>query len=296
MARRAALLLLLLPGAALAQTTALAVLSNPTRLSRADCAQTSGLTAVTWSWTPTGTTVVSGDVYRFAAYAPGTSCPNTAPIAGASNLVASDLPATSTLASQSVNLGRIINAVTPNCTSATDQLVNICVYFVPTTASVVQTLWQGVLNFQTALPPRPTISNVNAGDSQLTVTVLAGTADATYAAIDSITYYVYCADPAGTVVTAGPGNAAANIVCSGLVNNTQYSITAVGVSAAGNLGPTSTPPVTGTNTIPLPFQDFWNVYKGDGGKEEGGCGIGGLGALAPVAAVLALLALRRRRS
>jgi uncharacterized protein (TIGR03382 family) len=293
MARRAALLLLLLPGAALAQTTATAVISNPTRLSRADCAQTSGVTTVTWSWTPTGQSVVSGDLYRFAAYAPGSACPSSAPIAGSTSIVANDLAATVTLATQTINIGRIINAVSPGCTSAIDQLVNICVYYVPVTAAQVQVLWQGVLNFQTALPPRPTVNGVTPGDGQLTTTVLAGTPDATYAAVDGITYYVYCTDPSGNVTTAGPGNASANIVCGGLVNGTTYSVTAAGVSAAGNLGPVSSPAVQAT---PLPFQDFWNLYKSDGGQEQGGCGTAGAGVLAPVAAALALLALRRRRS
>jgi uncharacterized protein (TIGR03382 family) len=302
MARRAALLLLLpllLPGVARPQTTTATLVSNPTQLSQAQCQQTSSstITTVTWTWTPTGTTPATGDLYRFAAYAAGTACPTTAPIAGSTALVNADVTATASQASQSISISKIVTATSASCTSPTDSLLNICVYYVPAITSTSQVLWSGTLNVQTALPPMPVISSVTPGDSQLTTTVLAGTTHDNYQATGSgITYYVYCYGPTGTLVsTGGPGNASQSIVCSGLTNGTTYTVTAQGVSSAGNYGEVM-PLSAGTQATPLPFEDFWNAYKGDGGQETGGCATSGAGALAPVAAVLALLGLRRRRS
>lgn len=296
MARRAALLLFLLPCTALAQTATNVVVSSPVRLSRADCAGTTTTKTVTWTWSGITTTPTAGDIYRFAAYAPGTSCPTTAPIAGATAIVGNDVTTGTVLQTQTIDVSRIITAATPSCTAATDQLLNICVYYLPVTVGQVQVLWQGVLNFQTAIPPAPSVTKVSPGDGQLTVVVAAGTTDASYTATEGVTYFVYCT-AGGNTSTGGPGNVGSNITCGGLTNGTTYTVTAAAQSVAGNLGPVSTPyGGPASDTTPQPFQDFWSIYKDVGGQETGGCTTAGAGALLPLGGLLALLALRRRRS
>jgi MYXO-CTERM domain-containing protein len=75
-----------------------------------------------------------------------------------------------------------------------------------------------------------------------------------------------------------------------------YTVTAQGFSQAGNAGFASAAAGPDASTTPLPFLNFWQVYKADGGVETGGCSTGQAGALAPALALLGLLAVRRRRS
>jgi uncharacterized protein (TIGR03382 family) len=125
------------------------------------------------------------------------------------------------------------------------------------------------------------------------VAVTPGTKTATEQADTGITYTVSCSAPGATTSTA-TGNAG-NIVCGGLTNGVSYSISATGISAAGNPGVSAASWPAGADTTPLPFEDFWTTYKSRGGIEQGGCGTGGAGALAPALALVALLAARRRR-
>ena len=53
--------------------------------------------------------------------------------------------------------------------------------------------------------------------------------------------------------------------------------------------------LSGVSTTPIPTNDYWDEYKGDGGQEKGGCNTGGTAA--GLAGALSLLAaLRRRKS
>ena len=142
-----------------------------------------------------------------------------------------------------------------------------------------------------------TMTGVTPGDSQLSVSVAAGTATATETATRSVTYRVTCTPSAGggAPSTGGPSNVG-SVICAGLTNSTPYTVTAQASSQAGNSSAVSD--VTGPNasTTPLPFLDFWQVYKDQGGVEQGGCSTGSAGALAPALVLLGLLAVRRRRS
>ena len=67
-----------------------------------------------------------------------------------------------------------------------------------------------------------------------------------------------------------------------------------GISSVNNPGPGSTA-LSGVSTTPIPTNDYWDEYKGDGGQEKGGCNTGGTAA--GLAGALSLLAaLRRRKS
>jgi hypothetical protein len=304
MHRRATLLLLLLPGFALAQTSTGTVTARVTtstqtqatgQANRVECASTTSLS--TWNLVTTITPVLAnGDTWRLVTAASGTACLTTGNLPTG---VTQDVTATG--ASQSI-ISIPVNAMATTagvatCTQANDVAVNLCVYYLP---GGLTTNWQlaaqGNFNFQLAIPPRPTITGVGPGDSQLGVNVVSGTVTATETATKSVTFTVTCSPPAGgTGATGGPSNAG-TIVCSGLTNGTAYTVTATGQSVAGNPGLDSDAFGPNSATTPLPFLNFWDAYKNDGGVEQGGCGTGGTGALAPALALLGLLAARRRRS
>jgi uncharacterized protein (TIGR03382 family) len=291
MLRRAALLTLLLPAAALAQTP---VTASPAYANRTACASTTDTT--TWRWTA-AVAPGTADLYRLAAYSGTNACSTTVPNSGDSATVAADLTGPTQADSASIFVAEIQAATAVNCSAATDQPVTLCVYLVPATGNAALAS-SGRFDFWLAIPPAPTITRVTPGDGQLTVVVAAGTATSTETATGAeVDYTVTCTHQgAGSTATA-TGNASQNIVCGGLTNGTQYAITAYGVSASGNgnRGATSTPYTDPSATTPQPFTGFWDGYKSAGGMEPGGCATGGAGALAPAAALLAALALRRRR-
>jgi uncharacterized protein (TIGR03382 family) len=303
MLRRATLLLLLLlPGFALGQTSTGTVTANITtstqavgQANRAECASTTSLS--TWNLVTTLTPVLAnGDTWRLVTAASGSACLTTGNLPTG---VLQDVVATA--ASQSITAVPVnamaTTAGVTTCTQAIDVAVNLCVYYLP---GGLTTNWQlaaqGTFTFQLAIPPKPTITGSSPGDSQLGVNVVSGTVTATETATKSVTFTVSCTPPAGGAsVTGGPGNSG-TIVCSGLTNGTAYTVTATGQSVAGNVGPVSDAFGPSSATTPLPFLSFWEVYKADGGVEAGGCGTGGAGAIAPALALLGLLAARRRRS
>lgn len=302
MLRRALPLLLLLPGLASAQTTAGVATAQVTtttqgagQANRAECASTTSL--ATWSFVASITPVVAnGDRWRLSTANANTGCTTsgTIPTGIGADVLATG--ATQSVTNVPVNTMATTAGVS-TCTQANDVSVSLCVYYLPA-GSVTgwQLAAQGTFNFQMAIPPKPVISGSSPGDSQLGISVQPGTTTATETATRSITYTVTCTPAAGgTAVTGGPGNAGV-ITCSGLANGTAYTVTATGLSAAGNSGPVSDTVGPDASTTPLPFSDFWNLYKQDGGVETGGCGAGGAGALAPAMALLAMLAVRRRRS
>jgi len=303
MLRRATLLLCLLPAAALAQTTApgvttalvttqgIAGLAN-----RAECTSTTSISnwTIASSVTPV---IVNGDRYRLGAATQTTGCTTSGTIPAG---ISQDVLATGS--TQAVN-GVFVSAIATtasvgSCSQANDVPIAICVYYLPG-GSITnwQLVSQGTFVFQLAIPPKPTISSVTPGDSQLSVSVAAGTATATETATRSVTYGITCTPSlgGGAPSTGGPSNVG-TVVCGGLTNSTPYTVTAQASSQAGNSGAVSDVAGPNASTTPLPFLNFWQIYKGQGGVEQGGCSTSGAGALAPVLALLGLLAVRRRRS
>jgi len=297
MLRRATLLLLLLPGFALGQTTiAGTVTASVTtqgvagQANRVEC--DSATSTATWNIVATGVTVSTGDKWRLAT-ASSSGCGTTVP----TTYIQDQLATGSTQSISGVFVRPMATgASVGSCTQVNDVQIALCAYYlpggvVPATVQVVT----GTFNFQLAVPPKPVITGVSPGDGRLSVAVVPGTTTANETATSGVTFTVTCTPPGGgTGITGGPGNAG-NIVCSGLVNGTAYTVTAAGTSSAGNAGASSDAFGPSTSTTPLPFLNFWDVYKSDGGVEEGGCGTGGAGALAPALALLGLLAARRRR-
>lgn len=301
MLRRALPLLLLLPGLASAQITAGTATAQVTtttqavgQANRAECASTTS--AASWSFVASITPVVAnGDRWRLSTANANSGCTTsgTIPTGIGSDVLATG--ATQTVTNVPVNTMATTAGIT-TCTQASDVSASLCVYYLPG-GSVTgwQLAAQGTFNFQMAIPPKPVINSSAPGDSELSISVVPGTTTATETATRSITYTVTCTPPAGGTASTGGPSGAGVIRCSGLANGTAYTVTANALSAAGNGGPVSDAIGPDASTTPLPFSDFWNLYKQDGGVETGGCGTGGAGALAPAMALLAMLAVRRRR-
>jgi MYXO-CTERM domain-containing protein len=304
MLRRATLLLCLLPGAALAQTgttgtTTVAVTTQTLSdlANRADCA--SSTVTSTWTISSTITPVVTnGDKWRLAAVTQSTGCSTNG---GTTSAPTGILDVTATGATQVVT-GVLVGAMATaagvtSCTQANDVTVSLCVYYLPAGSTANWQLASSDINFkfQLAVPPAPVINGATPGDSQLGVNVAAGTPTTDATATTGVTYTVTCTpSTGGTASTGGPGNAG-TIVCGGLTNSVAYTVTATGQSQAGNVGAPSAVFGPNASTTPLPFLNFWEIYKDQGGVEQGGCSTGGAGALGPALALLGFLAVRRRR-
>jgi len=305
MLRRATLLLCLLPGAALAQTgttgTTTALVSTQSiadLANRVDCA-TSATTSI-WTISSSVTPVVAnGDKWRLAAVSQATGCSTNGGSTGAPvgilDVVATGVTQTVT----GVLVASMASAAgVTNCTQATDVPINLCVYYLPggLTANWQLASSNITFRFQLAIPPPPVVSGSTPGDTQLGITVGAGTVTTDYQAATGVTYTVSCTPAAGgSTSTGGPGNAG-TIVCGGLTNSIPYVATATGRSQAGNLGPVSAAFGPDSSTTPLPFLNFWQIYKSQDGVEPGGCSTGGAAVLGPALALLGLVAVRRRRS
>lgn len=294
---RAAFLLLLLPGAGLAQNVATV---TPTYANRAGCASTTSTVRLSWV---SATTPATGDVFRVAAYAGGTAaaCATTVPDAGSSATVASDINGPSATSSVEFFLSKMASAASVSCSAADDAPVMLCVYLVPLLPTATASLVAAKrFDFWLAVPPAPVFYKVTPANSAINVQMRAGTATTTETAVGTdVNYTVVCTPPAtgGNGPVQATGNATQTLSCGGLTNDVTYALTAYATSAAGkgNQGATVTYAGDPANATPLNFIGFWGTYQAAGGVEEGGCGTGGAGVLAPAAALLALLALRRRR-
>jgi len=313
MLRRVTLLLCLVPGAALAQTTtpgattaavasaATAPLPPAGLANRSNCADSTALS--TWNIGTTITPVVAnGDRWRLAVFSGSCDAANV-PSAGGAATVFQDVVTNGSNTQFVTNLIPVATMASRSgvidCAAANDVTIAICVYYIPGTGSTTaaQLASQGSFVFQLAKPPRPVITRVTPGDSQLAVSLVPGTTTSTETANTSISFSATCTPASGSGSSSTSGlSGAGTVTCGGLTNSVPYTVTALAFSRANNSSAVSDPAGPDGSTTPLPFLNFWQVYKDQGGVEQGGCSTGGVGALAPALALLGLLAVRRRRS
>jgi hypothetical protein len=112
----------------------------------------------------------------------------------------------------------------------------------------------------------------------------------------------YAVDIAGDCYSAGnltiTGESTTSYPIKGLTNGTIYDVVVSAVDAVGNVGP----PSSCVHDYPAPVNDFWDLYKGAGGKSGGSfCALDAVGlpvgsaGLAGGIGVGLLAAFRRRR-
>ncbi len=186
----------------------------------------------------------------------------------------------------------LVSGVQLSCSQTTDATIYVCVrLYCPSSATTctpgnVIGSATGTLALQLQAPAAPTGISVTSGDSRLYVswTASAGTPEAT-------SYRAVATSTVDTSFSRSCTTSQTSCTITGLENGVTYSVVVYATSSGGNEGPASDPAVMGT---PEPVKDFWAVYHDAGGREQGGCGMGGAGALAFLGAAAALL-LRRRR-
>jgi Synergist-CTERM protein sorting domain-containing protein len=146
-----------------------------------------------------------------------------------------------------------------------------------------ETSISGTFQIDGTIPEIPVITKLDPGDGALEV--------AWDPAANADRYFV-SATPVGQPQGFRREVSALDHRITGLTNGVQYEVRVTGVSIGGNESPVQTAPPTAT---PVPVNDFWRLYRGSGGQDEGGCTTGaGAGALALLA--LVPLVLRRKRS
>ncbi|HUL61408.1 MAG TPA: fibronectin type III domain-containing protein [Anaeromyxobacteraceae bacterium] len=290
MLRRAALLVsLVLPCAAAAQTTASMSFSTST-IDKDQCGNASVPFAVNF-------TVGTPASFDFSTVTFQVREAKTSDCSGTENsdyFVLTGTPVTSGAtgtyppASVSFTANDVTNKVGLTCNETADQTITFCVKLMNggteiTTSGYTQA--SGTVTVQLGVPPKPTITSIQAGDKALFVYWQAGTGGTASSEKFSAT-----AKLNGNAVSACPRTSATNCRIDGLQNGVTYTVTVTAYSSGGNPSPESDP-MSGTA---VPVDDFWSLYKKDGGREAGGCGAGGAGALALLGVAAALRRVRRR--
>ncbi len=154
----------------------------------------------------------------------------------------------------------------------------------------------GSITLDLLKPPAPQATSADPGDSSLTVNWNPGSGGSVDAGAggssDSwVITAVNQADPNDRHATGRvSGNGLRSNRIGGLKNGVTYDVTVQAFSPGGNPSDASNI-ITGT---PVPVNDFWRIYKNEGGRESGGCAAGAAGMLALLAVPLALRAWRRR--
>lgn len=185
------------------------------------------------------------------------------------------------------NVGTVLTALGLNGCASQSTVLHACA-----SMSVSGTTYSatGTITLDTQLPPAPTLGGVAPGDSALIVSYTPGT-PTTSAPAANHHYQAQATGPDGVAHLSTTTTSTGGTRIDGLSNGVAYDVVVFAYSKAGNQSAASNV-MSGT---PEPVADFWQTYKGAGGREQGGCGAGPAGALAPLLALLAL-ALRRRLS
>jgi hypothetical protein len=285
MFRALVLALLLLPTLASAQVTVVESSDFPNGsdqiINISECkAEVRSQFSISWKVPSTAGTVTGIDV-RISDTA---GCP----LASTSNTAKTKSLGTSTSTSGALASARAASdlaaAVGIACDNGSLQTVNICAVALSGGTELTNGTQSTTIQFDQVTPSKPQISSVGPGDSAL---------DVSWNPVSSANRYQVTATPqgGGTPVQSGELTNTTSHRQGNLTNGTPYDVTVVAITIGGNRSVASDP-VTGT---PVLVNDFWRLYKNDGGQEMGGCGTHGAGSLSLVLLALAALVVRWRR-
>lgn len=245
---------------------------------------------ITFNWTIASVSAATFDLWvSDQADCPPASTTSTAHSASLASGVAASasFPSSGTFSIQT--LLNDVNIV--NCDPAST-VVYVCVFASGTTTSPVATL-NVPLDFAT--PPAPQLNSVSPGDSALNVSWQSGvgTTDGGTGSVNSwkVYYGLHGTSPLTSSLTVT--NASTNSArVGGLTNGVEYDVQVTAVTVSGNESPFSNT-LSGT---PVVVNDFWRLYKSEGGQEQGGCAAGAGSLLALLVLFPIALRMRRRRS
>jgi Synergist-CTERM protein sorting domain-containing protein len=182
-----------------------------------------------------------------------------------------------------------LSAIGVDCIKSVTE-VYLCVNYNPPSGNRVVNAASGRIRIDLGVPPTPASVSVGPGDTVLHVSWAEGTGGTgTTGATDG--YRVFWGPRGGDLTLThdltGAGTRSYDI--GRLQNGTEYDVQVAALTEGKN---PSTPSdrVLG---IPVFVNDFWRLYREDGGREQGGCAAGAGGVLTLLA--LVPLALRRRR-
>lgn len=194
---------------------------------------------------------------------------------------------------QSDTAGSLLASVSIPC-SSTQRSLFFCVFTAGTTAPTTSAIATGSISLDLVNAPAPRPTGLSAGDGSLTLSweLGSGSADPSQAgSADRFRVYARVAGSSDTPRTQDvTGGGSRNGKITGLTNGVDYEVWVKAITIGGNESADSDK----LTDRPIPINDFWRLYRQDGGREQGGCATGavGLGALLG----LVPLALRRRRS
>ncbi len=172
-----------------------------------------------------------------------------------------------------------------SCTGTATQFY-LCVKYTPGsgTTTVGAT---GTPKIDLGTPPVPANVSLGAGDTVLHVSWAAGSGGTGTTDGYRVKWGPHNGTLDGSHDLTGSGTTGFDI--DGLQNGTEYDVQVLALSPGKNPS-AATDIASGT---PVIVNDFWRLYRNDGGREQGGCAAGAGGLLALLA--LVPLALRRHR-
>jgi len=313
--RRALLLATLLaaPTLASAQAAGQVLFQNnrivPNSINAAEC-DPSSTAQVTLNWNPqfinNNTSVPSNGSYLICASntAPGTngtqcqctnSGTNVSPVVFAAQVGSNAFGATSA----TVSTSGMVTASNFTCGN-NGSVVFVCVQGIVNGSNNPQTNFavaSASVTISTSLPQVPVITGITPGDGALNVSWEPGSVGTGSAITQQVEIEVEpIASTTGAFDTGGLRSVgtfgASPARVERLMNTVIYDVRARAFSDTGNVSDFT--PAGVTTGMPMFVNDFWNLYKKDGGRETGGCGAGAAGPVG-LGILLATLALIRRR-
>lgn len=303
MRTRAALLFCLLPSLAVAQTSGQVLPSensntgsggrNDGNVNIAECAGTAGggiADAMTFNWVLNTTKPTTGSTLNLYLAKADSNC---APAATARVTLASGLAnSVTTSGPYQVTSQLVVPLGITTCANGALTNLNLCVTEVTGTTETARAV--GIMVLDGTTPSIPVVTGATPGDGALNVAWDAGTGGSGVSA----SYKVLATAPAGCVAPActethlsGEITGSTTYRMTGLTNDVTYDVRMIAFTDAGNPSADYSAPFPGT---PQPVDDFWTHYQASGGREQGGCGLGGDGPLALLALLPLLPRLRRR--
>jgi MYXO-CTERM domain-containing protein len=214
------------------------------------------------------TTTVSG-----GAISPANPVPDSS---GTLNIV----PTGQTM-SDSFSLSQFVAKAGLDCTLGSTSTVYLCIQWA-SSGNATAGFATAQVKLDTTAPAKPGKVSASSGDGTLH---LSASVDSTATSCKAV-----ATSTADSGTHTSGEDACDSLTIKSLQNGVDYQVVVYAINAANNPSKPSDP-VTAT---PFPTDDFWNLYKGDNGRESGGCSTaaGGAGLLLTL---LGLLAVRRRK-